>query len=105
MGFRFQKRIRLFKGLTLNLSKTGTSLSVGGPGASINLKGDKVTGTVGVPGTGMSYRNAAPEAALFWGVGVGVRRNATPGDHKAQNKTGATRAPVIQLCVLLRIGR
>lgn len=56
MGFRFQKRIRLFKGLTLNLSKTGTSLSVGGPGASINLKGDKITGTVGVPGTGMSYR-------------------------------------------------
>ena len=56
MGFRFQKRIRLFKGLTLNLSKTGTSLSVGGPGASINLKGGKVTGTVGVPGTGMSYR-------------------------------------------------
>jgi hypothetical protein len=56
MGFRFQKRIRLFKGLTLNLSKTGTSLSLGGPGASINLKGDKVTGTVGAPGTGLSYR-------------------------------------------------
>jgi hypothetical protein len=56
MGFRFQKRIRLFKGLTLNLSKTGTSLSAGGPGASINLKGDKVTGTVGVPGSGLSYR-------------------------------------------------
>ena len=56
MGFRFQKRIRLFKELTLNLSKSGTSLSVGGPGASINLKGDKLTGTVGVPGTGLSYR-------------------------------------------------
>ena len=25
MGFRFQKRIRIFKGLTLNLSKSGTS--------------------------------------------------------------------------------
>lgn len=59
MGFRFQKRIRLFKGLTLNLSKTGTSVSVGGPGASINLKGDKVTGTVGVPGSGLSYRETA----------------------------------------------
>ena len=56
MGFRFQKRIRIFKGLTLNLSKSGTSWTVGGPGASVNVRGDKVTGTVGAPGTGLSYR-------------------------------------------------
>ena len=56
MGFRFQKRIRFFKGLTLNLSKSGTSWTVGGPGASVNVRGDKVTGTVGAPGTGLSYR-------------------------------------------------
>jgi hypothetical protein len=29
---------------------------VGGPGASVNVRGDKVTGTVGAPGTGLSYR-------------------------------------------------
>ncbi len=56
MGFRFQKRIRIFKGLTLNLSKSGTSWTVGGPGASVNVRGDKVTGTVGAPRTGLSYR-------------------------------------------------
>lgn len=56
MGFRFQKRIRIFKGFTLNLSKSGTSWTVGGPGASVNVRGDKVTGTVGAPGTGLSYR-------------------------------------------------
>jgi hypothetical protein len=56
MGLRFQKRIRLFKGLTLNLSKTGTSFSLGGRGARVNIRGDKVTGTVGIPGTGLSYR-------------------------------------------------
>jgi hypothetical protein len=56
MGFRFQRRIRIFKGLTLNLSKSGTSWTVGGPGASVNVRGDKVTGTVGVPDTGLSYR-------------------------------------------------
>jgi hypothetical protein len=33
MGFRFQKRIRIFKGLTLNSNKSGTSWTVGGPGA------------------------------------------------------------------------
>ena len=56
MGFRFQKRIRLFKGLTLNLSKTGTSWAIGGRGASVNLRDGKTTGNVGIPGTGLSYR-------------------------------------------------
>jgi hypothetical protein len=56
MGFRFQKRIRIFKGLTLNLSKSGSSWTVGGKGASINVRGDKVTGNAGIPGTGISYR-------------------------------------------------
>ena len=55
MGFRFQKRIRIFKGLTLNLGKSGMSWTVGGPGASVNVRGDKVTGTVGAAGTGLSY--------------------------------------------------
>lgn len=56
MGLRLQKRIRLFKGVTLNLSKTGVSFSLGGRGARVNIRGDKVTGTVGIPGTGLSYR-------------------------------------------------
>lgn len=55
MGFRFQKRIRIFKGLTLNLSKSGSSWTVGRPGASVNIRDDKVTGSVGIPGTGLSY--------------------------------------------------
>lgn len=55
MGFRFQKRIRIFKGLTLNLSKSGTSWTVGGSlGGSVNVRGDKVTCTLGAPGTGLS---------------------------------------------------
>ena len=29
MGFRFQKRIRIFKGLALNLSKSGSSWTLG----------------------------------------------------------------------------
>jgi hypothetical protein len=56
MGFRLQKRIRIFKGLTLNLSKTGTSWTVGGRGASISIRGKKVTANAGIPGTGISYR-------------------------------------------------
>jgi hypothetical protein len=36
MGFRFQKRIRILKGLTMNLSKSGTSWTVGAPGTGLS---------------------------------------------------------------------
>jgi len=63
MGLRFQKRIRLFKGLTLNLSKTGTSWTIGGRGASVNIRDGKATGNVGIPGTGLSYRGKLTDSA------------------------------------------
>ena len=56
MGFRFQKRIPIFPGVYLNLSKSGVSLSLGGHGATVNLGSERQTVNVGVPGTGMSYR-------------------------------------------------
>ena len=57
MGFfRFRKIIPLGKFLRINVSKTGTSLSVGRPGATVNVRKDRVDGTVGVPGSGLSYK-------------------------------------------------
>lgn len=58
MGIRFRKRIRIVKGLTLNLGRSGASWTIGRPGASVNVRGDKVTGTVGISGTGVSYRRS-----------------------------------------------
>jgi len=57
MGVRFQKRIKIFPGVYINLSKSGVSASVGGHGATVNVgsTGRKMV-TVGVPGTGLSYR-------------------------------------------------
>lgn len=57
MGFRLNKRIRLGKGLRLNLGTKGVSLSVGRRGAwyTVHSSG-KTTQTVGIPGTGLSYR-------------------------------------------------
>ena len=54
MDFRFQKRIRIFKGLTLNVSKSSTSWTLDGRGASVNLKDSKATDNVGIPGTNLS---------------------------------------------------
>lgn len=55
MGFRFRKSLNLIPGIKINLSKSGPSFSVGGPGMTYNIgpKGNRAT--VGLPGSGMSY--------------------------------------------------
>ncbi|NCY22954.1 DUF4236 domain-containing protein, partial [bacterium] len=57
MGFRFRKGLSLLPGVRLNFSKSGASLSLGGRGMSVNLSSSGVRTTVGVPGSGMSYRS------------------------------------------------
>ncbi len=57
MGFfRFRKAIPLGKFFRINVSKTGASVSVGRPGAAVNVRKDRVDGTVGIPGSGLSYK-------------------------------------------------
>ena len=55
MGFRFRRSFKVFPGVRVNLSKSGLSTSFGGRGASINVSSRGVRGTVGIPGTGLSY--------------------------------------------------
>ena len=55
MGFRFFKRIGLTKGVTLNLSKSGGSVSVGPQGAKLTLGPQGARVTFGIPGTGLFY--------------------------------------------------
>ncbi|NBP40690.1 MAG: DUF4236 domain-containing protein, partial [Betaproteobacteria bacterium] len=57
MGFRFYKGLRLLPGVRVNFSKRGASLSLGGRGLSVNLSPSGVRTTVGVPGSGVSYRS------------------------------------------------
>lgn len=55
MGLRFQKRIKLAPGIKLNLTHRGVSASVGKQGANVTVGRGRVRGTVGAPGTGLSY--------------------------------------------------
>ena len=55
MPLRFHRSIRLGRGLRVNLSKAGASLSVGGRGTTVNLSRRGARGTVGLPGTGISW--------------------------------------------------
>ena len=55
MGFRFQKRLRILPGVTLNISKSGVSTSFGVRGARITKGHGKTRATIGIPGSGLSY--------------------------------------------------
>jgi Protein of unknown function (DUF4236) len=54
-NFRFYRRMRIFPGLSVNLSKSGPSLTVGVRGAHLTMGPRGVRRTVGIPGTGIYY--------------------------------------------------
>lgn len=56
MALRFQRRIRIAPGISLNLSKGGIGASIGPKGAKLSVGRRGVYSNVGLPGTGLSYR-------------------------------------------------
>ena len=55
IGLRFYRRVRLFPGVSVNLSRSGPSLTMGVRGAHVTVGRRGVTKTVGLPGTGLFY--------------------------------------------------
>ena len=57
MGLRVRRSIKVVPGVRLNLTQKGiSSLSIGKRGATINVNRQGVQASLGVPGTGVSYR-------------------------------------------------
>lgn len=92
MGFRFRKSIKLFPGVRLNISKTGLSTSIGGRGATINLGKNGARGTVGIPGSGLSYserlwggraRRQQVQSAMTAGDPLATQNGPVPNTSKA----------------------
>ena len=54
-NFRFYRRVSIFPGLSVNLSKSGPSLTVGMRGAHVTVGSNGIRKTVGIPGTGIYY--------------------------------------------------
>lgn len=88
MGLNFRKSISLGKGLKLNLSKSGPSVSFGKSGfrQSVNLKGQART-TVGIPGTGIYYTKTSNVKNLVGGL-TGNKDTSEKGK-KSSGKTGS----------------
>ena len=100
MGLRFQRRIKIAPGITLNVGKKGVSTSIGTRGAHVTVGQNGVRTTVGIPGTGISYTKlvkpgtpSASSASLpylktcpYCGHGMRKRWDACPACHHPLNQ-------------------
>lgn len=78
MSFRFWRRIKIAPGLTLNLSKSGGSLSFGPRGAKLTVGPRGTRGTLGLPGTGLFYTTTLSGRRGGTGSGASSQTAATP---------------------------
>ena len=76
MAWAFRKRIKVIPGVTINLSKSGISTSVGVRGASLTFKSDGVYRNLGLPGTGIYNRE---KIGGYGGKGSTSPRNQSHG--------------------------
>lgn len=79
MGMRFRRSVRICKGVRVNISKSGASLSLGGRGCSVNVGRRGGSMTVGIPGSGLSYTTSLSSGS------------------SAQRSTYRSSAPAVQL--------
>ena len=75
---RFRRTIKIAPGLRLNVGKRGVSVSAGVRGARVTLGKGRVTRTVGLPGTGLSWSETTRT------TGGGVGRAGTRAEQRAQ---------------------
>ena len=79
MAYRFQRRIRICKGVHLNLSKSGVGISLGVRGASISTGPRGTYINTGLPGTGLSYRQKINSGLTHYNTSNLVERDYEPG--------------------------
>jgi hypothetical protein len=65
----FRKTIKILPWVTLNLNKSGMSVSIGPRGAKLNISKKGAYFNTSIPGTGI-YNKTKVGAALLWGIGT-----------------------------------
>lgn len=58
MPLRFRRILKIAPGLRINFNKGMPSLTIGPRGAAVNIGKKGITGTLGAPGSGFSYRQS-----------------------------------------------
>ncbi|MBO4910130.1 MAG: DUF4236 domain-containing protein [Lachnospiraceae bacterium] len=80
MGVRFRKSVKICKGVRVNFSKSGASLSLGGRGHRVTTGGRGTRMTFGIPGTGLSYTTKV-------GGSSHKRKSSSSRHHSTSHKT------------------
>lgn len=116
MGFRFRKSIKIAPGVRINLTKKGvSSLSVGKRGATVNVGKKGTRGTVGIPGSGLSYStykshgNAKHQSQPRQPLPINDRHHLSRDPHHSElppisSSPYRSQEPQRQVSVLLGIG-
>lgn len=99
MGFRFYRRVHLCPGLSVNLSRSGPSLSVGVRGAHVTVGRRGVTRTVGLPGTGIFYTSRTGSHTGYHSAAADEPRS--PDGQAAADKSAERTLGLIVLGVVL----
>lgn len=104
MGFRFRKSFKIAPGVRVNLGKKSVGISAGVKGArvSVNSSG-RVTKSVGIPGTGISYVKTSKIGGAGSGGGKEPPSSQTPlpTPQPQPNKPGAVYALLKVLGIIL----
>ncbi len=101
-NFRFYRRLRIFPGLSVNVSKSGPSVTLGVRGAHLTFGPAGVRKTVGIPGTGIYYTSHDG-----YHTGLHSAHTESPLDPTKQARAHSVAdaaAALIALAMLLLIG-
>jgi hypothetical protein len=94
--------MRIFPGLSVNLSKSGPSLTVGMCGAHVTMGPRGVRRTVGIPGTGIYYTS---QSGYHSGAhSAHVETPISPGQQQRTHNVGALLALAVIVGIALIIG-
>jgi Protein of unknown function (DUF4236) len=101
-NFRFYRRMRIFPGLSVNLSKSGPSLTMGVRGAHLTMGPRGIRRTVGIPGTGIYYTS---QSGHHTGVhSAHTETPISPDAQRAAHSVATAAAALLLLGLVLAIG-
>ena len=69
MGWRFRKRIKIFPGFYINISKSGLGVNIGPKGANVSIGPNGTYVNTGIPGTGL-YRRDKVDSPIHSTTGI-----------------------------------
>ncbi len=69
MGWRFRKRIKIFPGFYINISKSGLGVNIGPKGANVSVGPNGTYVNTGIPGTGL-YRRDKVDSPIYSTTGI-----------------------------------